>query len=72
MFKLFHGMTDSTIVNGVIPPIRRVAKRNKLELLDLHEVITDEKNMTSDGVHPNEHGATVLAKAVEAIIKKEK
>lgn len=27
------------------------------------------KNMTSDGVHPNEHGAKELAKAVEAIIR---
>lgn len=72
VFKLFHGMTDSTIVDGVIPPIRRVAKKNKLELLDLHEVIIDEKNMTPDGVHPNEHGATALAKAVKAMIKKEK
>lgn len=65
-------MTDSTIVNGVIPPIRRVAKRNKLELLDLHEVIIDEKYMSADGVHPNEHGAKELAKAVKAMIKKEK
>lgn len=62
-------MTDSTIVNGVIPPIRRVAKRNKLELLDLHEVIIDEKYMSADGVHPNEHCAKELAKAVEAIIR---
>ena len=69
MFKLFHGMTDSTIVNGVIPPIRRVAKKNKLELLDLHEVIIDEKYMSADGAHPNEHGAKELAKAVEAIIR---
>jgi lysophospholipase L1-like esterase len=46
-----------------------VAKRNGLEVLDLHAVITDEKLMFSDGVHPNQHGAKKLAEAVAETIK---
>ncbi len=60
---------DSTIVAGVIPAIRKVAKKNKLEVLDLHPVIdpsTDE--MQRDGIHPTAKGATHIAKTVAAFI----
>ena len=62
-------ISDSTIVAGVIPAIRKVAKKNKLEVLDLHPVIdpsTDE--MQRDGIHPTAKGAAHIAKTVAAFI----
>jgi acetyl esterase/lipase len=72
VYKRFHGMDDTTIANGVIPKIKKIAKKNNLELLDLHAVVTDEKHMTADGVHPNQHGAKDLAEAVAKAIRSEK
>ncbi len=62
-------ITDSTIVAGVIPAIRKVAKKNKLEVLDLRPVIepgSDE--MQRDGIHPTAKGATHIAKEVATFI----
>ena len=60
---------DSTIVAGVIPAIRKVAKKNKLEVLDLRPVVEPGTDaMQRDGVHPTAKGAANIAKAVAAII----
>ena len=70
-FRDKWGITDSVIVNGVIPVIRRVAERNGLPVIDLHAVVTDQKDMTSDMIHPNDRGAGKMAEAVAAEIKKQ-
>ena len=69
-FRDKWGITDSVIFNEVIPAIRRVADRNGLTVVDLHAVITDEKDMTSDMIHPNDKGSALMAKAVAEAIKK--
>lgn len=68
-FRDKWGITDSVIVNGVIPTIRKVAKRNKLQVIDLHPVVTDRADMTSDMIHPNDKGAGRMAKAVAEAIR---
>ena len=68
-FRDKWGITDSVIVNGVIPVIRRVAERNGLPVIDLHSVVTDQKDMTADMIHPNANGAGKIAKAVADAIK---
>ena len=70
-FRDKWGITDSVIVNEVIPAIQRVAKKNKLQFVDLHPVVTDPKDMTSDMIHPNEKGAAKMAKAIYEAIKQE-
>ena len=69
-FRDKWGITDSVIVNEVIPAIQRVAERNGLQYIDLHPVITDPHDMTSDMIHPNDKGAGKMAKAVAEAIKK--
>ena len=69
-FRDKWGITDSVIVSEVIPAIQRVAQRNGLPVIDLHSVVTDEKDMTSDMIHPNDKGAGLMAKAVADAIKK--
>jgi lysophospholipase L1-like esterase len=70
-FRDKWGITDSVIVNGVIPTIQKVAKRNKLQVVDLHPVITDAHDMTSDMIHPNDKGAAKMAKTIAEAIRKD-
>ena len=69
-FRDKWGITDSVITNGVIPSIQKIAKRNRLRIIDLHPVITDAKDMTSDMIHPNDQGAAKMAKTIADAIKK--
>ena len=70
-FQTRWEITDSVIVNGVIPSIRKIAKKNKLQVIDLHPVVDDKSLMTRDMIHPNEKGAGKMAEAVrDAIVNK--
>lgn len=64
IFHEHHGMSDSVLIHAVNPTIDKVAKRNKLEVLDLRQAITDEKMLVSDGIHPNHNGAKLIARMV--------
>ena len=61
------GISDSVIVNGEIPAIKRVVKKNKLAYIDLHtEFKPTEGLMQRDGIHPTDKGAAQLAKIIAA------
>ena len=59
-----RGINDSIIVNGVIPYIDRVAKKNKLQVIDLHTATDGMEQNFPDKIHPNREGAIVLAETV--------
>jgi lysophospholipase L1-like esterase len=68
------GIRDSVIVNGVIPVIRKIAKKNKLEVIDLHSSFSNEdgKQVLPDAIHPTAQGAKQMANIIfEAIKEKE-
>ena len=69
-FRDKWGITDSVIVNEVIPAIHKVAKKNRLEVIDLHSVVTDRGDMTADMIHPNDKGAGRMADAIADVIRK--
>lgn len=67
------GISDSVIVNGEIPAIKRVVKKNKLSYIDLHtEFKPTEGLMQRDGIHPTDKGAAQLAKIIAAHIHTQK
>lgn len=67
------GISDSVIVNGEIPAIKRVVKKNKLAYIDLHtEFKPAEGLMQRDGIHPTDKGAAQLAKIIAAHIHTQK
>lgn len=68
-FKDQWTISDSVIVNEVIPAIDAVARNNHLEVIDLYSAISDPKFILSDGIHPNEKGAGVIAQQVAEMIK---
>ena len=70
VFKTRWGINDSTVVNGVIPVIDRLAAKNKLQVVDLHEGLKDQTNNFPDNIHPNEAGAAKMAEIIANAIKK--
>ena len=68
-FRDKWGITDSVVVSGVIPSIQKVAKKNRLQLIDLYPVIDDRSLMTSDMIHPNDKGARRMAEVIAEGIK---
>ena len=71
-FKPTWNINDSVIVNGIIPVIRKIAKKNKLEVIDLHTAYAnDGDKMLSDGIHPNDKGARRMAEIIAGVLKKE-
>ena len=64
---------DSVILNAITPIINKVAKKNKLEVIDLRPTLNYEKDdMQRDGIHPTAKGDKKLAQAVaDAIMRKQ-
>lgn len=63
---------DSVVVGAVIPAIKKIAKKNKLQLIDLYPVVTFENGeMQPDGVHPTHKGAKKIAEVIKARILNE-
>ena len=79
-FKSTWNISDSTIVDGIIPVINKVAKKQNLQVIDLHgRFALDGDNsatsrsqkelMQNDGIHPNEKGAQRIAEIVSEALK---
>ena len=71
-YKPSWNISDSVIVNHIIPIINKVAKEENLEVIDLHTIFNnaDGKAMQADGIHPTEAGDGQIAKAVMGKVKK--
>jgi len=65
-----YGFSDETISKQIIPLIEQVAKEMKLPLVDCYTPLKGKtEELLSDGCHPNEKGAAVLAKTIAAALK---
>lgn len=65
-------INDSIIENNIIPIIAKVAKKNKIEIIDLRSLIDPKSkdDMQRDGVHPTAKGARKIAETVAEAIRK--
>lgn len=63
---------DSVIADEIIPILKKSAKKNKLNFIDLHAAFsnTDGKQMQRDGIHPTAEGAAQIAKIIAPYIRK--
>ena len=62
-------ITDKTITEEMIPLINRVAKRNKLAVIDLHSALAGhEDEYQADGIHPNDAGVRRIAGVVAGAV----
>ena len=62
--KLQYTINDSIIVNGIIPLIKQLARKNKLEIIDLHTATEGMPEHFPDYVHPDAVGAHQIAETV--------
>ena len=61
VYKTEWGINDSTLINEVIPIIKKIANQNKLPLIDLYTGMSNQKSNFPDNIHPNEAGAKNMA-----------
>ena len=72
-FKSTWNISDSVIVNNIIPIQQEVAKEYQLQLINLHTLFgNDESTMLDDGIHPNVKGAQKMAQIIADAIKQNK
>ncbi|MCQ2973561.1 MAG: GDSL-type esterase/lipase family protein [Bacteroidales bacterium] len=57
-------ISDSCIVNGIIPIIENIAKQNNLELIDFHSELINDGDNFPDSIHPNDKEAEKIAQIV--------
>lgn len=69
-FKPTWNINDSVIVNGITPIINKVAKKNKLQVIDLHTLYAhDGDKMLNDAIHPDAKGALRIAEIIAKALK---
>ena len=67
------GLKDmSSAISKINELVEEVANQCDYTLIDLHTPFLSRNDLFSDGVHPNEMGARVIAEIVYQAIKKEK
>lgn len=64
VFKTRWGINDSTVVNGVIPIIEKLAKTNNLPVIDLYHATKDQALNFFDSIHPNEAANKKMAEFI--------
>ena len=52
-----ESINDDIISKEIIPMIKKVAKKNKLPVIDLHSAMDGMPELFPDHIHPNEEGA---------------
>jgi lysophospholipase L1-like esterase len=64
-----YGLSNTNLVNGIIPRIQQVADEMGLSTIDVYSATTGHPEYFSDGVHPNSTGAAVIAGVIANAIK---
>lgn len=63
-YRIRYAINDSIIEHGVIPVIDRIAKKNRLPVIDLHTALSGMPEHFPDYVHPDPAGAHKIAETV--------
>ena len=69
-YQANESINDDIISKEIIPMIKKVAKKNKLDIIDLHTAMDGIPQLFPDKIHPNEEGAKIMAKTVYESIRK--
>jgi len=63
------GIRASILNNGVIPAIKKVARQENVEVIDLHTALKGKPEMFPDSIHPNSQGTQLMAEMVANRLK---
>ena len=69
VFKDTWGITENVVKDEIIPMVKKIAKEEKVTLIDLYTPMIGKGDLVPDGVHPDAGGATIMAQAVYKIVK---
>jgi lysophospholipase L1-like esterase len=64
--KRTRGITAPEVRDRIIPMIRRVAKEEKVPLIDFHTPLANRLELLPDTIHPNAKGYAIMAAAAHA------
>ncbi len=67
-FNKNYTISDSTIVNEIIPNIEKVAKAKKVKTIDLYKAFSGKEYLYLDGIHLNKEGCEFMAKEIHKYI----
>lgn len=67
-FENPYKISEEVIGGEIKAMVERVAKKNKLTVIDLHSQVTDKALLQRDGVHPNEKGTLRMAEIISKAI----
>lgn len=71
VFEDKWGINEEAVRDEVLPMIKKIARRQRVEVIDLYAPFIGKGNLTYDGIHPNEEGAALLAAEVYSAIREE-
>jgi len=63
-YRNIQGITDKSIVDVLIPMIKKVAIQNNVSVIDMHTLLSNKKELFPDTLHPNVEGARIMAEHV--------
>ena len=63
---------NEVALNEMMPAIEKIARKTKVEVIDLYTPFQGKADLTYDGIHPNEEGAALLAAQVYKAILEDK
>ncbi len=58
------GINDSIVVHGVVPAVEKLAREEKLQVIDLYSALSGMGHLFPDQIHPNSEGAGLMAKCI--------
>lgn len=70
VFKTVWGINDSTVINGIMPVVEKLAVKNSLPVIDLYHKMQGEGANFPDSIHPNESAVKVMAEIIARDISK--
>lgn len=65
----FRGITNTNIVNVLLPRIEIVSQQNNVPIIDIYSALSNKKHLFPDTLHPNLEGASIIAHTVAASIQ---
>ncbi|GAA4438715.1 hypothetical protein GCM10023188_34470 [Pontibacter saemangeumensis] len=64
VFEDKFGISKAVMDNEVLPAIKKIARKTKVNTIDLYKPFLGKADLTYDGIHPNDEGAALLAQEV--------
>ena len=69
VFEDKFGISKEVMDNEVLPAVKKIARKTKVEIIDLYTPFLGKADLTYDGIHPNDAGAALLAKQVYEVLQ---